>query len=101
MWVGAIATLGIVITAAYALRLYQRTMTGPVGPGLEGIGDLRGREITALVPVAALTILLGLYPAPVLNVVNPAIDRVMSSVGATDPAPVLGSTATTSEGTQQ
>ncbi|MBU6244860.1 MAG: NADH-quinone oxidoreductase subunit M [Actinomycetales bacterium] len=101
LWVGAIATLGIVITAAYALRLYQRTMTGPVGPGLEGIGDLRGREITALMPVVALTILLGLYPAPVLNVVNPAIDNVMSSIGATDPAPVLGSTGTSSEGTEQ
>lgn len=101
LWLGAVATLGIVITAAYVLRLYQKTMTGPVAPGLEGMPDLKGREITALMPVVVLTLLLGLFPAPVLNIVNPAIDNVMSIVGATDPAPVLGSTGPASEGNQQ
>jgi NADH-quinone oxidoreductase subunit M len=89
MWVGAVATLGIVITAAYALRLYQRTMTGPGKPELAGITDLKGREITALVPIMALSILLGLWPAPLLDVINPAVDRVMNSVGATDPTPTV------------
>jgi len=89
MWVGALATLGIVITAAYVLRLYQKSMTGPLKPGLEGMKDLGGREITALVPIAALTIILGIFPAPILNVVNPAVDRVMNSIGATDPAPTV------------
>jgi NADH-quinone oxidoreductase subunit M len=90
LWIGALATLGIVITAAYILRLYQRSMTGPLKPGLEGMGDLRGREITALVPIALLTIVLGLFPAPLLDVINPAVDRVMVSIGATDPAPTVG-----------
>ena len=54
MWIGAIATLGIVITAAYVLRLYQRSMTGPLKPELVGMPDLRGREITALVRKIAL-----------------------------------------------
>jgi NADH-quinone oxidoreductase subunit M len=89
MWVGALATLGIVITAAYVLRLYQRSMTGPLKPELEGMADLRGREITALVPIVLLTIGLGLFPAPLLNVINPAVDRVMTSIGATDPAPTV------------
>jgi NADH-quinone oxidoreductase subunit M len=94
LWVGALATVGIVITAAYVLRLYQRSMTGPVKPGLENLVDLGGREVTALVPIAVLTIVLGLFPAPLLNVINPAVDRVMTSIGATDPAPTvaLGST---------
>jgi NADH-quinone oxidoreductase subunit M len=89
LWIGAIATLGIVITAAYVLRLYQRSMTGPLKPDLEGMPDLRGREITALVPIAALTIVLGLFPAPILDVINPAVDRVMTSIGATDPTPTV------------
>lgn len=89
LWVGAIATLGIVITAAYVLRLYQRSMTGPLRPELEGMKDLNRREITALVPLAALVIVLGLFPAPLLNVVNPAIDRVMTTIGATDPSPTV------------
>ena len=101
IWVGGIATLGIVITAAYVLRVYQKSMTGAVGSGLEHIKDLTGREITALVPIAALTIFLGLYPAPVLNVVNPAVDTVMTLVGATNPEPTVGIISTTSQGAQQ
>jgi NADH-quinone oxidoreductase subunit M len=88
-----VSTLGIVITAAYVLRLYQRSMTGPLKPDLVGMKDLGGREITALVPIAALTIVLGIFPAPILNVVNPAVDRVMISIGATDPAPTVGLTS--------
>lgn len=98
LWVGAIATLGIVITAAYVLRLYQRTMTGPVAPGLEGMSDLKGREVTALVPIALLTIGLGLFPAPLLDVINPAVGRVMESVGSTDPAPVIPSAGSGTQG---
>jgi NADH-quinone oxidoreductase subunit M len=94
VWVGAVATLGIVITAAYMLRLYQRTMTGPVSGPLERLPDLNRREIVAVAPIAALIIVLGLFPSPVLNVVNPAVDRVMSSIGMTDPpATVVGATA--------
>lgn len=99
IWIGALATLGIVITAAYVLRLYQRTMTGPVRPELSGINDLGGREVTALVPIAALTIVLGLFPAPILNVINPAVDRVMTSIGATDPAPTVPLSSAAVDGT--
>ena len=101
MWVGGIATLGIVITAAYVLRVYQKSMTGSVGDGLSDIRDLRAREITVLVPIAALTIFLGLYPAPLLNVVNPAVQTVMTITGQTDPPPTVGLSSTTTEGTQQ
>jgi NADH-quinone oxidoreductase subunit M len=87
--VGVIATIGIVLAAAYALRLYQKVATGPTSPHVEGIPDLRGREVTALAPVVLLTIVLGVFPAPVLNVVNPAVDRVMEVVGMTDPPPVV------------
>ncbi len=77
MWVGAIATLGIVLTAAYVLRVYQRTMTGPLNPDLPQFADLKAREITALVPIAVLTIALGIMPAPILNVINPAVERTL------------------------
>ena len=84
-----IATIGIVLTAAYVLRFYQRTATGPTPSALATIKDLRGREITALAPVALLTIVLGVFPGPVLDVVNPAVDRTLSIVGITDPPTVL------------
>ena len=87
--VGVIATVGIVLTAAYVLRLYQRVATGPTPSTLDGIPDLRGREITALVPIVLLTLVVGIWPAPVLDVVNPAVDWTLEVVGVTDPPPVL------------
>jgi NADH-quinone oxidoreductase subunit M len=87
--VAVIATLGIVLAAAYGLRLYQKVATGPESPHVVGMTDLRGREVTSLVPIVLLTLVLGVFPAPVLNVVNPAVDRVMDSIGMTDPEPAL------------
>jgi NADH-quinone oxidoreductase subunit M len=89
VWVGVIASIGIVLTAAYVLRFYQRTATGPTPSALATIKDLRGREIAALAPVALLTIVLGVFPGPVLDVVNPAVDRTLSIVGISDPPTVL------------
>lgn len=78
MWMGALATLGIVITAAYALRLYQRTMTGPLSPQITGMSDLKGREVTALMPIAVLTVLLGFWVAPLTSVINPTVDQTLT-----------------------
>jgi NADH-quinone oxidoreductase subunit M len=98
-WVGVIATLGIVLAALYILLMYQRTMTGPVPPMVEEkVHDLRGREILAIAPLIVIIIALGFYPKPVLDVVNPAVDRVMHAVDATDPAPAVAPVA---EGTQK
>jgi len=88
--VGVLATIGIVLTAAYALRLYQKVATGPASPAVEGIGDLKGREVTALAPIVLLTLVLGVFPAPVFDVVNPAVDRTLEIVGVTDPPPTIG-----------
>ena len=86
-----IATTGIVLAAMYILYLYQRTMTGPVKEGCEKerFSDLRGREVLAVAPLLVLIVALGVYPKPVLDVINPAVDRVMISVGATDPPPTV------------
>lgn len=86
-WVGFVATLGIVLAALYILLMYKRTMTGPVSSGVANFSDLKTREVIAVAPVLAIIIALGVAPQPVLNVVNPAIERVMDQVGASDPAP--------------
>jgi len=98
-WVGVVATLGIVLAALYILLMYQRTMTGPTPAVVtEKVHDLRGREMLAIAPLLVVIIALGFYPKPVLDVVNPAVDRVMHAVGATDPAPQVAPVA---EGTQK
>jgi NADH-quinone oxidoreductase subunit M len=82
-----IATLGIVLAAIYVLWAYQRTVHGPVAPGVESMQDLSVREISALVPLVALIIALGVYPKPVLDVITPSVDRTLQAVHRTDPPP--------------
>jgi NADH-quinone oxidoreductase subunit M len=52
-------------------------------------GDLTAREITVLTPLVVLIIVLGVYPQPVLDVINPTAERTMVDVGVTDPAPAV------------
>jgi NADH-quinone oxidoreductase subunit M len=93
-----ISTIGIVLAALYILLMYRRTMTGPPAAEVsERVGDLRGREMLAVVPLLFLIIALGVAPQPVLNVINPAVARVMQVVGASDPAPSVPTQA--AEGT--
>lgn len=83
--VAVISTAGIVLAALYALWLYQRTMTGPLKPGCEGVTDVTGREVLSIAPLVALIIALGVFPAPALNVINPAVDQTLVAVGVQDP----------------
>jgi NADH-quinone oxidoreductase subunit M len=81
------ATAGIILAAIYILWMYQRTMNGPTADSVAGMKDLRPRELWAVVPLIALIIALGVYPKPVLDVINPAVRSTMSQVHATDPVP--------------
>jgi NADH-quinone oxidoreductase subunit M len=68
-WVATLATLGVILSAAYALWLYRRIIFGPIEkPSLARIKDLDQREIAVLAPLVALTILFGVYPKPVLDI---------------------------------
>jgi len=85
-----IATAGIILAALYILLLLQRTMHRPPR-GLAGRGfrDLVGREVWAIAPLIALILFLGVYPKPVLDMINPAVARTMHDAGQTDPAPAV------------
>ncbi|MEV7187066.1 NADH-quinone oxidoreductase subunit M [Kitasatospora sp. NPDC093102] len=85
--IGIVATFGIVLAALYALLLYQRTMTGPVKDGVRTIPDLKARELAVVGPLVALTILLGVYPKPLTDLVNPSVNATLSQIHRTDPAP--------------
>lgn len=84
-----LATLGIVLAALYILWLYQRTMTGPVIDSCRGMSDLKAREVVAVAPLFVLIIGLGVFPQVALGVINPAVERTMTSVGASDPPPTV------------
>lgn len=83
----AFGVTALVLSAVYMLWLYQRVMTGPVAKGNEGIGDLVPRELVVVAPLIALLLVLGVYPKPVLDVINPAVENTMTTIGQHDPAP--------------
>jgi NADH-quinone oxidoreductase subunit M len=85
-----IATFGIVLAALYVLLPVQRALHGPTTPGNENLADLNIREKLAIAPVIAVIVFLGFYPAPALNIINPAAAHVLSQIGFTDPAPTFG-----------
>ncbi len=85
-----IATFGIVLAALYILIPVQRALHGPTTPGNENLADLNLREKLAIAPVIAVIVFLGFYPAPALNIINPAAAHVLSQIGFTDPAPTHG-----------
>jgi NADH-quinone oxidoreductase subunit M len=85
-----IATFGIVLAALYILIPVQKALHGPTTPGNENLKDLNIREKLAIAPVIAIIVVLGFYPAPLLNVINPAASHVISQMGFTDPAPTNG-----------
>ncbi len=86
-----IATFGIVLAALYILIPVQKALHGPTTPGNENLSDLNLREKIAIAPVIAIIVVLGFYPSPLLNVINPAASHVIAQLGFSDPLPTSGS----------
>ena len=83
-----ISTLAIVLAALYILIMYQRTMTGPASEEVkEKITELNGRERLAMAPLVLLILLLGVFPKPMLSIIEPSTQATMQHVGVTDPEP--------------
>jgi len=81
------ATANIVLAAVYILWMYQRAMGGPVRDQVAGMKDLRVRETLAVAPLLALILFVGVYPKPVLDIINPAVRVTMAQVHQSDPVP--------------
>ena len=62
-----VAIFGVVLTAGYILRMIQKIFLGQFNTKWEGLTEINGREVFTLVPLAILTILIGVYPK-ILNV---------------------------------
>ena len=86
-----LAASALVLSAIYILWMYQRMMTGPVPAALEHgehkIRDLLPRELAVVVPLIALLLVLGIYPKPALDIINPAVTHTLTTVDQSDPAP--------------
>ena len=95
-----LATTGIILAAIYVLYLYQRTFQGPEREKTSKFRDVNAREIAAVAPLLALIIFLGIFPRPVLDIINPAVKQTLKEVHQTDPAPKLGVAGVVAGGTK-
>lgn len=80
-----LATATFVLAAIYILWTYQRVMGGAVATGIEGTTDLDVRERVAVFPLVAALLLLGFYPQPALDVIEPAVAHTVAVVGEGQP----------------
>jgi NADH-quinone oxidoreductase subunit M len=77
-WMGAAAVIGVVLAALYVLLAYQRVFTGPPAEHRQGLPDLGGREKLVMGVLVVAMLALGLYPAPVLEVLAPVAELTSS-----------------------
>lgn len=85
-----IGTLGIVLAALYVLIPIQKTLHGPTTTGNEKLSDLSLREKIAIAPVILVIVVMGFYPKPVLDLINPTAQKVVVNAGFSDPVAKVG-----------
>ncbi|WP_370276631.1 NADH-quinone oxidoreductase subunit M [Roseovarius indicus] len=79
-WVAAVATSGVILSAAYALWLYRRVVLGElVKESLKSITDMTKRERAIFAPLVVMTLLLGVYPSLVTDVTGPAVESLIGN----------------------
>ncbi len=80
------ATLGVVLSAVYMLRMYQRAMQGPIrNDALRETPEILRREGWVLIPLVALMVWIGVYPTPFMNLIEPTTDGIVASIAEAGP----------------
>lgn len=78
-WVAALATTGIILGAAYMLYMYRRVIFGALTKNdLKSMLDLSHREVAVFVPLVVVTLWMGIYPMPFLEVMEPAVANLIT-----------------------
>ncbi|MFH1852852.1 MAG: NADH-quinone oxidoreductase subunit M [Candidatus Neomarinimicrobiota bacterium] len=77
-----LSTLGILLNAAYFLWAFQRMFFGPLNEKYANLPEINGRELFTLIPLAAITLLFGVYPAPFLNTIRETVNLLIEQVTA-------------------
>jgi NADH-quinone oxidoreductase subunit M len=80
-WVAVFATLGVVLSAAYALWLYRRVMFGDlIKASLKSITDLDRRERLLFTPLIFATLIFGIYPSFIIDIIGPSVEALIESI---------------------
>jgi len=83
-WYSALAAVTLILSSAYTLWLVKRVVFGPVvSPRVAALQDLNGREYIVLGALAVAVLLVGVWPAPLLKVMQPTVHHLVSQAVAT------------------
>ncbi|WP_050522598.1 NADH-quinone oxidoreductase subunit M [Pseudorhodobacter wandonensis] len=86
-WVAAVATSGVILSASYGLWLYRRVVFGDlIKESLKSITDMTTRERAIFAPLVAMTLLLGVYPSLVTDIIGPSVSALVTDYHAAIPA---------------
>jgi len=82
-WIGFVAATTLILGAAYSLWMYKRVVFGPVAnERVAALTDIGAREFWMLAVLAFFVLLLGVYPAPLLDVMHASVDELLRHVAA-------------------
>src|SRR4029077_14982137 len=79
-WWAVVATAGVILAAIYLLWAYQRVFHGAPDGDNATIADMNIKERLVMLPLVAMIVFLGVYPRPVLDRIQPSVDRLISHV---------------------
>ena len=82
---GSLAATGIIIGAAYMLRLYQSIFFVAINPKLIGMPDVNEREILTLAPLVMLVFWIGFYPNAFLGFADVSVQHLIERMSTTVP----------------
>jgi NADH-quinone oxidoreductase subunit M len=78
--IAALASIGVILGAAYLLWMYQRTMFQKTNEKWLSLKDLSAREIITLVPLVGMALWIGLYPHTFLNMIDAPAQNILLQV---------------------
>ena len=94
-WVAVVAASGVIFSACYALWLYRRVVFGQlIKESLKHIEDMDTRERLMIAPLLVMTLLLGVYPALVTDLIGPSVDNLLTHYHAAVGTEVVAEAAT-------
>jgi NADH-quinone oxidoreductase subunit M len=84
-----LALMGIVVGAVYMLYLFQRLVLGPVTPYVSTLPDLTRREMVAVIPMAVVVLVIGLYPMILLDPIQASVVTLVQHFAQAQPLPIV------------
>ena len=79
-WTALLAATGVILSACYALTLYRKISFGELeNEALQSITDMNSREIAVIVAPVVATIIFGVWPAPILDLVSASVEALITN----------------------